>query len=65
MNCSKVNVGLSRLAEVGSYPVIIFVGFTLYMTFAEVGLDVRVASYGAALAGVCFIVLHEVVLPYR
>ncbi len=65
MNCSKVNVGLSRLAEVGSYPVIIFAGFALYMTFAEVGLDVRVASYGAALAGVCFIVLHEVVLPYR
>lgn len=55
----------TRLAEVGSYPVIIALGFALYMALARAGVDVRLASYGAAFAGVIFIVLHEVLLPYR
>ena len=54
-----------RLIEVGSYPVVIVLGFALYMALVNVGLDVRLASYGTAFVGVCFIVLHEVLLPYR
>ena len=58
-------VNLARLAEVGSYPVIIALGFALYLALAAAGLDLRLASYGAALAGVIFIILHEIRLPYR
>ena len=65
MNYSERKVKLSRLVEVGSYPVVIVLGFALYMALARAGLHVTLASYGAALVGVCLIVLHEVVLPYR
>ena len=58
-------MNLSGLAEVGSYPVVIALGFALFMTLAGAGLNVTLASYGAALVGVCLIVLHEVKLPYR
>ena len=56
---------LSRLAELGSYPVIIVLGFALYMALAGTGFHLTLASYIAALVGVCLIALHEVVLPYR
>ena len=65
MNYSERKVKLSRLVEVGSYPVVIVLGFALYMALAGAGLHVTLASYGAALVGVCLIALHEVVLPYR
>ncbi len=58
-------MNLSRLAEVGSYPVIIVLGFALYLALAGAGLHVTLASYGAALVGVCLIALHEIKLPYR
>lgn len=58
-------MNLARLAEIGSYPVIIALGFVLYMFLIGAGVDVRVASYGAALAGVILIILHEIKLPYR
>ena len=65
MNYSMAKVGLSRLVEVGSYPVVIVLGFALYMTLAGAGWHVTLASYGAALVGVGLIALHEVMLPYR
>lgn len=58
-------MNFARLAEVGSYPVIIALGFALYMVLVRADVDVRLASYGAAFAGVIFIVLHEILLPYR
>ena len=58
-------MNLAKLAEAGSYPVVIVLGFALYLALAGVGLDVRLAAYGTALVGVCLIVLHEILLPYR
>ncbi len=63
MNYSMTNI--SRLAEVGSYPVVIVLGFALYMTLAGAGWHVTLASYGAAAVGVGLIALHEIKLPYR
>ena len=56
---------ITRLAEAGSYPVVIALGFSLYVTFAGAGWPVTLASYGAAAVGVGLIVLHEIKLPYR
>ena len=56
---------ISRLAEAGSYPMVIALGFVLYMTLAEVEWHVTIASYGAAVVGVTLIAVHEIKLPYR
>ena len=63
MNYSMANI--SRLAEVGSYPVVIVLGFALYMTLAGAGWHVTLASYSAAGVGVGLVALHEIKLPYR
>ena len=65
MNYSMAKAKISRLVEVGSYPVVIILGFVLYTTLAGAGWHVTLASYGAALVGVGLIALHEVMLPYR
>ena len=65
MNYSMAKAKISRLVEVGSYPVVIILGFVLYTTLAGAGWHVTLASYGVALVGVGLIALHEVMLPYR
>ena len=62
---SKMNENLSRLAVVGSYPVVIVLGFAFYMTLAGSGWHLTIASYSAALVGVGLIALHEIMAPYR
>ena len=62
---SKVNENVSRLAIVGSYPMVIVLGFAFYMNLAGLGWHLTIASYCAALVGVGLIVLHEILLPYR
>ena len=56
---------ISSLAEVGSYPLVIVLGFAIYMTLAGAGWHVTLASYGAAVVGVGLIVLHESKLAFR
>ena len=65
MTLSKMNENLSRLAVVGSYPVVIVLGFAFYMTLAGSGWHLTIASYSAALVGVGLIALHEIMVPYR
>ncbi len=65
MTYSKAKADLSRLAVAGSYPVVIVLGFALYMALAGAGWYVTLASYGAALVGVGLITLHQIKLPYR
>ena len=65
MTLSNMNENVSRLAVVGSYPVVIVLGFAFYMTLAGSGWHLTIASYGAALVGVGLIALHEIMLPYR
>ena len=65
MTLPKPTDNLSRLAAVGSYPVVIVLGFALYLTLAGAGWYLTLASYGAALVGVGLITLHEMMLPYR
>lgn len=62
---SKFNDSLSRLAVAGSYPVVIVLGFALYLALAGAGWHLTIASYSTALVGVGLIVLHEFMLPYR
>ena len=65
MTYTTAKADLSRLAVVGSYPVVIVLGFALYMSLTRAGWHVTAASYVAALVGVVLIAAHEIKLPYR
>lgn len=56
---------VSRLVVVGSYPIVMMLGFALYIAFTSVGLSVTLASFASVLIGSAVITLHEIKLPYR
>ena len=54
---------ISRLVVVGSYPIVMMLGFALYIAFTSVGLSVTLASFASVLVGAAVITLHEIKLP--
>ena len=65
MSDARPRAALTRLAVVGSYPLVIGLGVVLYMALAKAGWPATVASLAVVAAGGAVITLHEVALPYR
>ncbi len=65
MSGARSRAALTRLAVVGSYPLVIGLGVVLYMALAKAGWPATVASLAVVAAGATVITLHEVALPYR